>query len=106
MAFRSPFFVSTSRHRGAIPATPEMHENGHEPKRDAEMEAYRVELKQFAYKTSDRLTEFERGLSVIESNDATRAGLANLKTSLIVWVVSAVFLMQWLPIVLKRLGAG
>lgn len=106
MAFRPPFFVSTSRHRGTFPATPEMHENGHEPKRDAEMEAHLVKLEQFADKTSDRLTEFGRGLAVIESNYATRADLADVKTSIIVWVVSAVFLTQWLPILLKRLGAG
>jgi hypothetical protein len=112
MAFRSPFFVSTCRTRGGLrPTRLEMHENIDEPQRDADMEARLVKLEQFAEKTSDRLTEIERDLSVIKSNYATKADLvlvkadlANARSSIIVWVVSAVFLAQLLPLFLKRIG--
>jgi hypothetical protein len=58
-----------------------------------------------------RLTRLEQDVSkltqevaVIKSNYATRADVLEAKNSLIMWVVSAFFLAQLLPFLLKKFG--
>jgi hypothetical protein len=43
-------------------------------------------------------------IAVIKSNYATKADVAEAKNSVIMWVVSAIFLAQLLPALLARLG--
>jgi hypothetical protein len=83
----------------------------------------RVEkLEVMAEKTSDRLYALERDVAMITANGATKADIAELKaaiagvkgeltsaiaqakTSVTLWVVSAIFLAQVLPTLLSKLG--
>ncbi len=43
-------------------------------------------------------------VAVIKSNYATRADVSDAKSSIIMWVVSAILLAQILPTVLKKFG--
>jgi ABC-type metal ion transport system substrate-binding protein len=72
-------------------------------------------LEAIAEKTSERLLALERDVAIIKSNYATKADLAQLraelkvdiaeaKVSIIMWVVTAIFLAQLLPALLKRYG--
>jgi ABC-type metal ion transport system substrate-binding protein len=72
-------------------------------------------LEAIAEKTAERLLALERDVAIIKSNYATKADLAALraelkvdiaeaKVSIIMWVVTAIFLAQLLPALLKRYG--
>ncbi len=59
----------------------------------------------------DGLTSLQQDLAVMRSNyatkadiEATKAAIAEAKTSIILWVVTAIFLAQLLPALLKKLG--
>jgi hypothetical protein len=43
-------------------------------------------------------------LAIIKSNYATKTDAAEAKNAIIVWVVSAMFIAQLLPAVLKKFG--
>ena len=43
-------------------------------------------------------------IAVIKSNYATKADIADAKTSIIMWVVSAVLLAQVFPVILEKFG--
>jgi hypothetical protein len=49
----------------------------------------------------EELTSIKLDVAVIKANGATKAELAEAKTSIIVWVVSAVFLAQLIPSLVK-----
>jgi hypothetical protein len=75
------------------------------------MDARVAKLEAIAEKTGERLTALERDVAVIRSNYATKAdiadakaAIADAKASVIMWVVSAIFLAQLLPALLKRFG--
>jgi outer membrane murein-binding lipoprotein Lpp len=51
-----------------------------------------------------RMFAVEKDLAVIKSNYATKADVLEAKNSVIMWVISAVFLAQLLPLLLKKLG--
>jgi hypothetical protein len=88
------------------------------------MEARVAELEQIAKKTAEHLGNLERDVAVIKSNYATKADIVEvkgevtfiklnyatkadmleMKNSIIMWVVSAFFLTQLLPGLLKRFG--
>jgi hypothetical protein len=72
-------------------------------------------LEEIAEKTAERLLALERDVAIIKVNYATKSDLAELKaeirvafakakTSIIMWVVSAIFLAQLLPALLKNFG--
>ena len=78
---------------------------------DGGMDARVAKLEAIAEKTGERLTALERDVAVIRSNYATKAdiadakaAIADAKASVIMWVVSAIFLAQLLPALLKRFG--
>jgi hypothetical protein len=75
------------------------------------MEPRIATLEQIAEKTAERLTALERDVAIIKANGATKADISETKTaiaesrsSIIVWVVSAIFLAQLLPALLKKFG--
>jgi hypothetical protein len=51
-----------------------------------------------------RLVKLEQEVAVIKSNYATKADVLEAKNSVIMWVISAVFLAQLLPLLIKKLG--
>jgi len=68
------------------------------------MDARISKLEQLAEKTGERLTAIERDLAVIKSNYASKSDVAEAKSSIIMWVVSAILLAQLLPAILKKFG--
>ncbi|MFL6676054.1 MAG: hypothetical protein ACJ8LG_22515 [Massilia sp.] len=63
------------------------------------------ELAQGFADLNKRVMVVEQDLAVIKSNYATKADVLEAKNSVIMWVISAVFLAQLLPRLLDRLGA-
>ncbi|MFL6674001.1 MAG: hypothetical protein ACJ8LG_12015 [Massilia sp.] len=72
-------------------------------------------LESTAEKTADRLSAIELDVAILKATSATKTDIAELrtelrtaiaeaKTSIILWVVSAIFLAQMLPAVLKKFG--
>lgn len=61
-------------------------------------------LEALAEKTGERLASLDRDVAVIKSNYATKADVSDAKNSVIMWVVSAIFLAQLLPAPLKKFG--
>lgn len=55
-------------------------------------------------KLESRLAAIELDLGILKATCATKADLAEAKTSIILWVVSAVVLAQILPGLLKQFG--
>lgn len=88
------------------------------------MEARIAKLEHLAEQTADHLAALERDIAVIKSNYATKADVVEVKSdisfiklnyatkadmlemknSIIIWVVSAFFLSQLLPGMLKKFG--
>ena len=68
------------------------------------MEARISKLEALTEKTGERMIALERDVAVIKSNYATKADVSEAKNSIIMWVVSAIFLAQLLPTLLKHLG--
>ena len=77
---------------------------GGEPPDNAGMEARVAKLEILAEKTGERLGAIEKDVAVIKSNYATKADVAEAKNSIIMWVVSAIFLAQLLPALLRKYG--
>lgn len=55
-------------------------------------------------KVEQELVVIKQELAVIKSNYATKADVLDAKNSIIMWVISAVFLAQLLPAILKQFG--
>ncbi|TFW35372.1 hypothetical protein E4O92_02180 [Massilia horti] len=58
----------------------------------------------FEEQITARMAKVEQELAVIKSNYATKADVLEAKNSIIMWVISAVFLAQVLPALLKQFG--
>lgn len=74
-------------------------DNAGGPPDDPRMEERIKKLEAAVEKTSERLVTIERDLAVIKSNYATTATVSDAKNSIILWVVSAIFVAQLLPMV-------
>lgn len=90
-------------------------QTGGEPPDNAGMEARVAKLEVIAEKASERLVAIDKDLALIKGDLAsfkqeafrtlaTKADLAEAKNSIIMWVVSAIFLAQLLPALLKKFG--
>ena len=55
-------------------------------------------------KLEDRLASIELDLGILKATSATKSDLAEAKTTIILWVVTAVMLAQILPGLLKKFG--
>lgn len=87
-----------------------LHKGG-EPPYDGGMEARVAKLENIAEKTGERLNSIEKNILVITeklnsitTHYATKSDLSDAKNSIIMWVVSAIFLAQLLPAILKKFG--
>ena len=91
------------------------HQGGPPDPPDDDMHTRLVNMEALAAKTGERLMVIERDLAVVKSNYATKEDvsraegsllvkIAESKNSIIMWVVSAIFLAQLLPGLLKKLG--
>jgi hypothetical protein len=63
-----------------------------------------ADLAKRLFAVEQRLGAVEQDVAVIKSNYATKADVVEAKNSVIMWVVSAVFFAQLLPLLLKKLG--
>ena len=71
------------------------------------MEARIAKLEAIAERTSDRLSSIDVRLAKIETrleHAATKADVSEVKSAIIMWVVSAILLAQLLPALLKKFG--
>ena len=82
-----------------------------EPPDNGDMDARIAKIETLAEKTGERLVTIEKDVAIIRSqmdgftkHYATKADLTDAKNSIIMWVVSALFLAQLLPALLKKLG--
>jgi hypothetical protein len=87
------------------PVTRQLRDGG-EPPDNSDMQTRVAKLESIAEKTSERLAQVDLRLTRIEAKQdefskhyATKADLIEAKTSIIMWVVAAVFLAQLLPAV-------
>ena len=86
-------------------------DKGGEPPDNGEMETRVAKLEGIAEKTSERLFVIEKDIAIVKAqmdgfnkHYATKADLTEAKNSIIMWVVSAIFLAQLLPTLLKKFG--
>lgn len=84
---------------------------GPQPPDNGDMETRITRLESLAEKTDARLHSMEKDIAIIKTqidgftkHYASKADLTEAKNSIIVWVVSAMFLAQLLPAVLKKMG--
>ncbi len=87
---------------------PETLKPGGEPPDNGGMEARVAALEAFAQDARDRLVRLEAKLEDVQKNmattDGTKAAIAEAKNSIVMWIVGAVFLAQFLPALLKKFG--
>lgn len=90
---------------------PEPVEGGGGPPHNGDMTARVAKLEEIAEKMAERFVRVEERLTRIEAKQdefikhyATKADLADAKSSIIMWVVSAILLAQLLPALLKKFG--
>lgn len=96
------FHVASNAENFAL--DPPSRHNGGNPPPPSDMEVRVTKLEAIAEKTSERLAALDRDVAVIKSNYATKADVSDAKNSIIMWVVSAIFLAQLLPSLIKHLG--
>ena len=77
---------------------------GGEPPGGSQMEARIGKLETHADHIVGHVGTIERDVAVIKSNYATRADISDAKSSIVMWVVSAILLAQVLPTLLKKFG--
>lgn len=74
-------------------------DSGGGPPHDGGMEERVKKLEQLADKLVERTVNIERDVAVMRSNYATGKDVADAKSSIIMWVVGAIFVAQLLPMV-------
>lgn len=84
---------------------------GGEPPDNRDMDVRIAHLERLAEKTGERLAALEVQITRVDTRVeegfkrlASKADVAEAKNQIIIWVVSALFLAQLLPGLLKRLG--
>jgi len=77
------------------PRTPVDNSGG--PPDDPSMEERVKKLEGLVEKTVERVVNIERDVAVMRSNYATGKEVSDAKTSIVMWVVAAIFLAQLLP---------
>lgn len=78
------------------------------PPYDGDMDARVTKLESLAEKTGERLAAIDTRLTKIETRSesfATKTDVSDAKSSIIMWVVSAILLAQLLPAILRSLGS-
>lgn len=89
-----------------------------EPPDNGDMDAHITKLEGIAEKTGERLAGIDLNLVKVDSRldhiektmaemptkDGMKAAISDAKNSIIMWIVSALFLAQLLPALLKKLG--
>ena len=71
---------------------------------DRSMEQRLENMEQRLEKLEVEVAAVKLDVAVIKSNYATKADLAEVKVSIITWVVSAIFIAQLLPVLMKKFG--
>jgi hypothetical protein len=81
------------------------------PPDNRDMEARVTKLEALAEKTSAQLLSIDKDLAILKvqmdgvsKHYATKADVAEARSSIIMWVVSAILLAQLLPALLKKFG--